>query len=125
MPQLSQVIDAELAYVAQRRAALGLPADAVRDNLVGLALSGGGIRSATFNLGFLQGLARHQALRHVDYLSTVSGGGYVGSCLTSLLHSDQAGRGRKAPERRQRATGAEAPARVRNLSDAQRPAVQS
>ena len=56
--------------------------------LIGLALSGGGIRSATFNLGLLQALAKADLLRHFDYLSTVSGGGYIGSCLTSLLHSN-------------------------------------
>jgi hypothetical protein len=49
--------------------------------IVGLALSGGGVRSATFNLGVLQALATHHALRTVDYLSTVSGGGYIGSFL--------------------------------------------
>jgi len=49
--------------------------------LVGLALSGGGVRSATFNLGVLQAFATHHALRVVDYLSTVSGGGYIGSFL--------------------------------------------
>lgn len=53
--------------------------------LVGLALSGGGIRSATFNLGLLQSLAKHKVLQYCDYLSTVSGGGYIGSCLSSLL----------------------------------------
>lgn len=53
--------------------------------LVGLALSGGGIRSATFNLGLLQALAKRGILRYCDYLSTVSGGGYIGSCLSSLL----------------------------------------
>ena len=56
-----------------------------QDPLVGLALSGGGIRSATFCLGILQVLARRNALRMVDYLSTVSGGGYIGSCLSSLM----------------------------------------
>jgi Patatin-like phospholipase len=56
-----------------------------RAGLVGLAFSGGGIRSATFNLGLLQSLARHNILRYCDYLSTVSGGGYIGSCLSSLL----------------------------------------
>jgi len=56
--------------------------------LVGLALSGGGIRSATFNLGFLQALSRQGHLKNVDYLSTVSGGGYIGSSLTTLLNSD-------------------------------------
>lgn len=53
--------------------------------LFGLALSGGGIRSATFNLGVLQGLAERKLLRHVDYLSTVSGGGYIGSWLVAWI----------------------------------------
>jgi hypothetical protein len=48
---------------------------------IGLAFSGGGIRSATFNLGVLQGLQELDLLRHVDYLSTVSGGGFIGSWL--------------------------------------------
>jgi len=47
-------------------------------DLAGIALSGGGIRSATFSLGLLQGLADRDVLRHFDYVSTVSGGGYVG-----------------------------------------------
>ena len=51
--------------------------------LVGLAISGGGIRSATFGLGVLQGLQELDLLRKVDYLSTVSGGGYIGSWLTA------------------------------------------
>ncbi|MBI2401724.1 MAG: hypothetical protein HYV20_03080 [Gemmatimonadetes bacterium] len=55
---------------------------------VGLACSGGGIRSATFCLGFFQGLAQHGLLRHVDYLSTVSGGGYFGSFLGRLFCRD-------------------------------------
>ena len=50
-------------------------------NLIGLAFSGGGIRSATFNLGILQGLQELDLLRHIDYLSTVSGGGFIGSWL--------------------------------------------
>lgn len=49
------------------------------EDLIGIALSGGGIRSATFSLGVLQGLARHRWLSCFDYLSTVSGGGYIGS----------------------------------------------
>ena len=55
----------------------------------GLALSGGGIRSATFNLGLLQSLARLGILEHVDYLSTVSGGGYVGGFWTAWLKRNQ------------------------------------
>jgi hypothetical protein len=53
--------------------------------LIGLALSGGGIRSAATNLGLLQGLSESEVLPLVDYLSTVSGGGYIGACLSSLL----------------------------------------
>ena len=53
--------------------------------LVGLAFSGGGIRSATFNLGVLQSLARMGLLSRFDYLSTVSGGGYIGSWLIAWM----------------------------------------
>ena len=52
--------------------------DPPRD-LLGLALSGGGIRSATFNLGLLQGLHSLGLLSTFHYLSTVSGGGYIGA----------------------------------------------
>lgn len=55
------------------------------DDLIGLAFSGGGIRSATFNLGVLQALADADLLKKIDYLSTVSGGGYIGSFFTSML----------------------------------------
>lgn len=57
--------------------------------LIGLSLSGGGIRSATFSLGVMQALAAKDLLKRVDYLSTVSGGGYIGSSLTWLC-SDKA-----------------------------------
>jgi predicted acylesterase/phospholipase RssA len=53
--------------------------------LAGLAFSGGGIRSATFCLGVAQALARRGLLSRFDYLSTVSGGGYLGSSLSWLL----------------------------------------
>jgi GNAT superfamily N-acetyltransferase len=56
-----------------------------KDDFVGLALSGGGVRSATFNLGLLQGLHGYNLLRHVDYLATVSGGGYVGGFWSKWL----------------------------------------
>lgn len=65
-----------------------------------LALSGGGIRSATFSLGVIQAITlstkstvapgvaptyANSLLSSIDYLSTVSGGGYVGSFLVSLF----------------------------------------
>ena len=55
------------------------------DDRVGLALSGGGIRSATFNLGLLQGFCNKKLLERIDYLSTVSGGGYIGGFWTAWL----------------------------------------
>ncbi len=55
-----------------------------------LCLSGGGIRSAIFNLGVLQGLARCGLLGKFDYLSTVSGGGYIASWLTRWIHREGA-----------------------------------
>jgi hypothetical protein len=56
-------------------------------NVVGLALSGGGIRSAAFCLGVLQALDRAKVLDSVDYMSTVSGGGYIGCSLTAGLET--------------------------------------
>ncbi|MGH8663678.1 MAG: patatin-like phospholipase family protein, partial [Burkholderiales bacterium] len=50
-----------------------------------LCLSGGGIRSATFALGVLQGLAQRKLLSRFHYLSTVSGGGYIGSWLSRWI----------------------------------------
>ncbi|HEV8435537.1 MAG TPA: patatin-like phospholipase family protein, partial [Thermoanaerobaculia bacterium] len=50
-----------------------------------LAISGGGIRSATFALGIIQELARKGLLQTFDYLSTVSGGGYIGGWLSSFV----------------------------------------
>jgi hypothetical protein len=80
---LHQVLSAELAYIRAHRH----PEQAdniTQRSLVGLALSGGGIRSATTNLGILQALSRMEVLPLVDYLCTVSGGGYIGSCLSAL-----------------------------------------
>jgi len=57
--------------------------------LIGLAFSGGGIRSATFNLGIIQGLAELKILKRFDYLSTVSGGGYIGSWLTAWIKREK------------------------------------
>lgn len=55
----------------------------------GLAISGGGIRSASFGLGVMQGLVANDQLKKMDYMSTVSGGGFLGSALTWALHQDK------------------------------------
>jgi Patatin-like phospholipase len=51
-------------------------------DMIGLALSGGGIRSAAFCTGVLQGLANNDVMPKIDYLSTVSGGGYIGAAVS-------------------------------------------
>jgi hypothetical protein len=48
--------------------------DKVNKSLFGIALSGGGIRSATLNFGFLQVLNDCGILKKADYLSTVPRG---------------------------------------------------
>jgi hypothetical protein len=95
------------AITQRRRLVLGEAAGGNQTELnlphVGLALSGGGIRSATFALGLMRGLAQGQTpaalggdpaartltseglLGRIDYLSTVSGGGYVGAMYGRLV----------------------------------------
>lgn len=89
-----EVLAAEHRYLRDRRTKAGLARGASYTEPVGLAFSGGGIRSATFNLGVLQALARLRLLPKFDYLSTVSGGGYIGAALSSLLSIS----GKKAEE---------------------------
>ena len=88
------MLRSEIEAINERRRALGrdpLPVRAGCEppvsviDAVGLALSGGGIRSAAVSLGVLQALNHHDALRNVDYLSTVSGGGYMGTSLTATM----------------------------------------
>ena len=91
------VFPEELEEINKRRQKLDLPevpsgqSPSAKLGLVGLALSGGGIRSSTFSLGVIQALAKHGFLKAVDYLSTVSGGGFIGSCLSSLLNDPAVG----------------------------------
>ena len=79
----------EAAEVANRRRLAGLGGTGLASDAVGLALSGGGIRSATFCLGVLQVLAARGLMKHIDFLSTVSGGGYTGSFVSSRIGSGE------------------------------------
>lgn len=76
----------ERAAILRRRRHLGLSnAEARRPPTVGLALSGGGIRSATFALDLLRGMAGNRLLERIDYLSSVSGGGFAPAAFTRLV----------------------------------------
>jgi len=104
------VLSAELTEVsASRKARIEAPLESFEDandapgdaeaedpyqrasdmKLAGLAFSGGGIRSATFNLGVLQGLARIGLVKRFDYLSTVSGGGYIGGWFSAWIKRER------------------------------------
>jgi Patatin-like phospholipase len=86
------LLENELVEVSARREKHGIaPVDsnddayarAAKSGLMGICFSGGGIRSATFNLGILQGLAQLKLLHCFDYLSSVSGGGYIHQWLAA------------------------------------------
>jgi Patatin-like phospholipase len=127
----------ELTEIRIRRRVLGLPAPtgeteaetetqpSPKHGLVGLALSGGGIRSSTFSLGVIQALScrwlpngrtvlpgEKTVFEKVDYLSTVSGGGYTGALLSSLLGAPGS---EQAPFPLQKPLGQEEPPVLRHL----------
>ncbi len=90
-----KMVEEEKNYIKEHRPGHGKD----NDYFVGLAISGGGIRSASFSIGVMQALARAGWMKAMDYLSTVSGGGYSGSSLTWFLHSQPAARAQKAAAR--------------------------
>ena len=101
--------------------------------LTGICLSGGGIRSATVSLGIMQTLAGAGLVRHLDYMSSVSGGGYAAQRRRLPLRPRRRRRRprRHLPVRRRRprargpaprGTEAALPAQPRRLSGAERPA---
>ncbi|MEH2489351.1 patatin-like phospholipase family protein [Bradyrhizobium sp. AZCC 2230] len=80
--QAEQLLTEEKTFIASNRARDG------RTDWYGLALSGGGIRSAIFCLGALQALAAKNVMPSFDYMSSVSGGGYVAAALQWLWRTD-------------------------------------
>jgi hypothetical protein len=103
-----EVFTLEVAAINERRGKLGRKQisleqeDQERDgtpimrpspnsNVIGLALSGGGIRSSAFCLGAMQGLNTVGLVEKIDYLSTVSGGGYIGTSMSAAMSTGNAG----------------------------------
>lgn len=89
--KLDEVIREEKAKCLDDRRALNQLS--AKDPYFGLAFPGGGIRSATFNLGVSQALADAGLMREFDYLSTVSGGGYIGSSIVASMLSSHLSQG--------------------------------
>ncbi len=59
--------------------------DAGDRQLTGIGLSGGGVRAASLAMGFLQSPAMRRELPEVQYLVSVSGGGYTAGALVQAL----------------------------------------
>jgi hypothetical protein len=91
LPYETEGLDAEARLKAVCDAVHKLP-----KKRAALCFSGGGIRSATFGLGVLQGLAQKGLLPEFDYLSTVSGGGYLGGWFSAWLKRESARNGKGA-----------------------------
>jgi len=81
---VTPIYDLRLERVVQKIHGLGTKRTA-------LCLSGGGIRSGTTALGVIQSLAGRGLLDQFDYLSTVSGGGYIGGWLSAWIHRHRNG----------------------------------
>lgn len=87
---LDEIFSAELLSINSRRLSVGRPPAPLparlttRNNLIGLSVSGGGVRAATVCLGILQVLIKRNFFREIDYLSSVSGGGYFAGTITNI-----------------------------------------
>ena len=87
--KLHAVIDNEKQQLRLRRLKLNIQnASANDENWFGIAMSGGGIRSATINMGFMKTLNRFGIVEKADYLSSVSGGGYCSSYIQTTLKAE-------------------------------------
>ena len=73
----------------QSRHPQAFDANGVPVDLTGLALSGGGVRSAAFCLGVLQAINTSGAMGEIDYLSSVSGGGFIGGAVTATTRTSR------------------------------------
>ena len=86
MLSFREVIHREKEDLRRRREKLGQQhGTPEQENWFGIAMSGGGIRSATINLGFLKTLNKFGILQRADYLSTVSGGGYTHAYVQATI----------------------------------------
>jgi hypothetical protein len=112
----------ESGLIAARR---GVDAEIDPEEAVGFGLSGGGIRSATFCLGVFQSLAKFELLQRIDYLSTVSGGGYFGCFLGRLFMRGEPAEGQTVIETLSSAQTAEGPTNVKPAAAAAEPSVRN
>lgn len=85
---IDTVVSAERLHIKGVRDAAAFLNPKSRNNAMlttALCLSGGGVRSAAFAIGFLQAFAERHLISRLDYISAVSGGGYALGWWTALL----------------------------------------
>ncbi|MGR9270753.1 patatin-like phospholipase family protein (plasmid) [Rhizobium leguminosarum] len=86
--ELKDILKDEYKSIRKRRGAAETDDPSPPADLFGVALSGGGIRSASFSLGALQALNSWGLIGRLDYLSTVSGGGYIGTSMIAAMNRE-------------------------------------
>ncbi|PNY37683.1 hypothetical protein C2E31_06980 [Rhodopirellula baltica] len=86
---IEDVIRSERKEIAERREKANLPKIDRHNGVVGLALSGGGLRSACFSVGVTQALHACGLWKLIDYMSSVSGGGYTAGYISNQLTRSQ------------------------------------
>ena len=90
LEKFATVLSAEHRLISKQRETRNQDPD--NEQHTGISISGGGIRSASLALGVLQAMYFEKVLPKVDYLSTVSGGGYIGSSWTWFNNLKQQGK---------------------------------
>ena len=83
---LGELLAVEAIHIKKRRK-LKKQNPNIKEDSLGLALSGGGIRSATLCLGLVEEFNKVDLIQKADYLSSVSGGGYLASYIHSSLNN--------------------------------------
>jgi hypothetical protein len=114
--EFNAIIVREIETIRQRRHAFGISSESDKEigpgkspnNLFGIALSGGGIRSSSFCLGALQALDQYGLLCRADYLSTVSGGGYIAASMVAAMNAPAT---KQAPQKSSEVPGGQAEGR--------------
>jgi hypothetical protein len=87
---LDDIFRHELSSINCRRQSLGRPTidpsarRSVNNNLIGMSVSGGGVRAATVCLGIMQIFIKRGFFRQTYYLSSVSGGGYFAGAISNI-----------------------------------------
>ncbi len=81
---IQDVFAAEKEYLGKRHKVNEITEEEAAETW-GICFSSGGVRAGIISLGIIQQLSKRNFFRRFDYMSTVSGGGFIAGCLTSLL----------------------------------------